>query len=131
MKIISFVLLMFATLNCYSQSEKIDGRRLLGKKYAEQELKKALSDTTTHNVIGKGKILIKEESDAIKIAEVILFPLYSEKEIVEQRPYEVYFIENYWIISGTLPNIPYLKGGTFLIIMDARDGRIIRITHGQ
>jgi len=133
MKIISISLFfLIISLNSYSQTgEDKNDRLILGREYAEQELKETLSDSTLHNVVGKGRILIKEESDAIKISEVILFSIYTEKRIIEQRPYESYFIDNYWVISGTLPNDPSLRGGTFLIILDARNGKILRITHGK
>jgi len=66
---------------------------------------------------------------AISVAEPILFSIYGKDNITKQRPYEIYFIDNYWVIAGTLPK-GYL-GGTFLIIIDSKDSEIIRITHGK
>lgn len=107
----------------------MDDRLILGKAHAEKELQKALSDTSIHNIINSEQVIIKEESDAIKIAEVILFSIYSKENIVKQYPYEVYYIDNYWIISGTLPK--GWRGGTFLIILDSRNSAVLRITHGK
>jgi hypothetical protein len=63
------------------------------------------------------------------MVEPILFSIYGKDNIITQRPYEIYPIENYWVITGTLPN--GMLGGTFLIITDARDGKIIKLTHGK
>jgi hypothetical protein len=104
-------------------------RIMLGKANAELELKEALSGKKIHNVIKNKSILIKNRDLAVKIAEPILFDIYGKVNIVKQRPYEMFLIDNYWVISGSLP----LKslGGTFLIIIDSRDAKIIRITHGK
>lgn len=125
----SLLLLLVLTLSCHSQRKENNSERLiLGKKYAEEELKASLSDSLLHNIVGK-RILIDKEENAVRIAEAKLFPIYTEENIVRQRPYEIYRINNYWLISGTLPT--GYKGGTFLIILDARDGKVMRITHGK
>jgi hypothetical protein len=74
-------------------------------------------------------VVVKDSLTAIRVAETILFSIYSKDKIIRQQPYEIYSIDNYWIISGTLPQDSH--GGTFLIIMDARDSRILKITHGK
>jgi len=63
------------------------------------------------------------------VPEPILFSIYGKGNITKQRPYEIYFIDNHWVIIGTLPK-DYL-GGTFLIIIDSKDSKIIRITYGK
>ncbi|HNI44451.1 MAG TPA: YbbC/YhhH family protein, partial [Chitinophagales bacterium] len=73
--------------------------------------------------------IIKDSLTAINVAEPILFSIYGKDNITKQRPYEVYFKDNYWLITGTLPS--GWKGGTFLIIIDSRDCKVIRISHGK
>ena len=126
-KIIFFLTLLTVTINACGQT-KMD-RLILNKTYAEQELKTALSGEKQHNVIDNKIVIIKDSLTAINIAEPILFDIYGKDNITKQRPYETYFIDNYWVIIGTLPQ-GYL-GGTFLIIIDARDCKILRITHGK
>ena len=46
-----------------------------------------------------------------------------------QKPYETHLIENHWVISGTLQK--GMKGGTFLIIIDARNSKVLKISHGK
>jgi hypothetical protein len=104
-------------------------RTILGKSNAEQELKSALSDKSKYNLINKKTSIIKDSLTAINVAESVLFSIYGEDNITKQRPYEVYLISKHWIICGTLPED--WKGGVFLIIIDARDSKIVKITHGQ
>ena len=119
-------LLTFAMAACGQTKNE---RTILGKSYAEQELKSALTDKSQHNVIDNKTIIIKDSLTAINIVEPILFSIYGKDKITKQRPYEIYFIDNYWLITGTLPKEKV--GGTFLIIVDSRDSRIIKITHGK
>ena len=104
-------------------------RTILGKEYAEREIKSSLLDKSQHNVINNKAVIIKDSLTALNIAEPLLFSIYGKNNITKQRPYEIYFIDNYWLITGTLPSD--WKGGTFLIIMDSRDSKVIRITHGK
>lgn len=126
-KAIYFFIFLMLTLTACGQQQ--NARTILGKSYAENELKSALSDKIQHNVIDTKKVIIKDSVTAISVAELILFSIYGKDNITRQQPYETYFIDNYWIISGTLPK--NYVGGTFLIIMDASNGRIVKITHGK
>jgi hypothetical protein len=122
-----FFAFLILTLTACSQQQ--NARTILGKSYAENALKFALSGTTQHNIINNKSAIISDSVTAISVAEPILFKIYGKDNITRQRPYETYLVNNHWIIWGTLPE--NYKGGTFLIIMDARDSRILRITHGK
>lgn len=126
-KAISFWTLLVFTITACGQTK--NDRTVLGKSYSEQKLKSALTDKSQHNVIDNKTVIIKDSLTAINIVEPILFSIYGKDNITKQRPYEIYLINNYWVINGTLPK-GYL-GGTFLIIIDSRDCKIIRITHGK
>jgi hypothetical protein len=101
----------------------------MGLENAKEELKSTLNDSILNNVADFNDTLIKDKSTAIEIAECFLFKIYGQGKIKEQRPYEVYHIDNYWVISGTMEKNYF--GGTFLIIIDARNSKIIRISHGK
>ena len=122
--ILSFLIFI---LSCNGQVE--NDRLTLGEANAKRELTQSLSDSTVHNVIKKSTLLIKDKETAINIIEPILFTVYRKGNIRKQRPYEIYLIDNYWVISGTLPR-GYM-GGTFLIIIDATNSKVIRLTHGK
>jgi hypothetical protein len=119
------ILLLAISINACSQNNRTE----FGKSYAEKELKLALSKESQHNVIDNKSVIIKDSSTAIKVVEPILFSIYRKENIESQKPYECYLIENYWVIAGTLPKD--MVGGTFLIIIDARNSKVLKITHGK
>jgi hypothetical protein len=126
-KTFCFLTLLTFTLAACGQTKS--SRTIMGKTYAQQELKSALTDKGQHNVIDNKTVIIKDSLTAIIIAEPILFSIYGKDNIIKQRPYEIYFIDNYWVIKGTLSKGSL--GGTFLIIIDSKDSKIIRIAHGK
>ena len=124
--LITSILLLFVLVAC---SQVKNDRIYIGKTNAEQELKSFLSSSPQHNVIDNKKAIIKDSLTAIDVAEPILFNIYGKENIVKERPYESHLIDDYWVINGTLPKDSV--GGTFLIIIDSRNGTILKITHGK
>lgn len=105
-------------------------RLILGRGHAQRALNEVLLGYFRHNLIGgHNRNIIDDEETAIKFAETILFSIYSEESILRQRPYEVYLIDHYWIISGTSPKGH--RDATFLIIINAQNAQILQITHGK
>ncbi|MDP2161547.1 MAG: NTF2 fold immunity protein [Flavobacterium sp.] len=126
----SVIMVLFFIVFCQiSFSQNSIEQNKEGRVIAEKELELALSKKSRHNVIDQKSIIIKDTLSAITIAESILFNIYDKTSILEQKPYEIHHINNYWIISGTLPK--GYKGGTFLIILDDRNSEIIKLTHGK
>ena len=66
--------------------------------------------------------LIPDKETAIKVAEVILFRLYGEKNITAQRPYSVTKDESIWWVCGASP--PAL-GSSFKIAISQQTGAIL------
>jgi hypothetical protein len=120
-----FVLLFIITLSSCTDTLHIK----LGKENAAKELDNALNDTTQQNVVDNKEFIIKDSNTAIKVAEPILFEIYGKSNIEEQKPYETYLIGNYWVLNGTL--VIGSLGGTFLIVIDARNSKVIKIIHGK
>jgi hypothetical protein len=73
--------------------------------------------------------ILDTKEKAVKFAEQILFDKFGKQDIELQKPYSVYFIEDYWIINGSMPT--GMKGGTFLIIINSRDCQVIKLNHGK
>jgi len=65
------------------------------KKIAEDKLKLALSLEKEHNLLESYGLIISDSLMAIKIAEPILFKIYGEKNILFQKPYRSYLINDY------------------------------------
>lgn len=96
----------------------------LGKVFARQQLHELLD--------GKGQpftwdTLIRNSTTAIAMVEPLLFDIFGKDQILSERPYEVYLIDGFWYLSGTIPK--GRKGGGFEIILSAKDAKIIRLTH--
>ncbi|MFL9834611.1 NTF2 fold immunity protein [Chryseobacterium terrae] len=92
--------------------------------YAKSELKSAI----IKNEILVEKV-IPDSQTAVNVAESILFKIYGKENITKQKPYDVNFIDDYYVINGTLSR--YKMGGTFLIIINSKDGKVIKLTHGK
>jgi len=128
MKNLVITLLIISSIFASNCQTKEDGV-FMGKKFAEDELDLALSKNRQHNVLDSGENIVKNSETAIKIVEPILYEIYGKKQIESEKPYEIYLIKNYWIIQGTLPEKS--KGGTFIIIINAKDSQVLKVSHGK
>jgi hypothetical protein len=122
MKYCFYCFLFFLSFSCKHVQSK------LGIDVSRQELKDALTEKPLKPV--NVEYLISNEQTAIDIAEPILFSAYGKDQIIDERPYEVYLVDGYWVLNGTIPS-KYEFGSTFLIILSAKDGRVIKLTHGK
>jgi hypothetical protein len=86
--------------------------------------------TTTQILVDQ---VIPDKQTAIAVVEPILFKIYGKEQIVGERPYVIDLVDGYWIIYGALKELPgqIVMGGTFLIVLSAKDGRVIKLTHGK
>ena len=101
-------------------------RAVIGEDSAKQTIRNILND-------GGYKLssdtLIRDKETAISIAEIMLFRSYGKATITTERPYECYLIDGYWFLRGTLPKNYTVD--VFEMIMSAKDGKIIKMTHGS
>ena len=125
MKNILFLVVLVSILSCNKEIETPSFEKI---KLSEKETLKEINDSTLHNAIGKDEI-ITDEKTAISIAEPLLFSVYGKENIVKQRPYKIGKVQNYWVVSGSLPK-PQI-GGVFEMIINSKNGEIIRLTHGE
>ena len=124
MKNILILLVMILPLIFHGQNS--NERITPGERNARQAVKKTLNDKSYEPFYNT---LIKDSQTAIAVVEPILFKIYGKKNIISERPYECYLIDDYWYISGTLPK--GWDGGVFEIIISAKDGKIIKLIHGK
>jgi hypothetical protein len=125
-KLIFIFILFFLSLNASSQF--IKEKKEFEENYIESELKIAKSNVSREYILTEKQNILKDKNLAIKVAEPILFSIYGEQKIKNERPYNIFLKENFWIITGTLHTT---KGGTFLIIIDARNSKVLRVIHGK
>lgn len=117
-----FFSVLFTCLTLFSCGQK---RIVLGEQHAKQQVREALKNKTEKPFYEN---LIKDKETAISVVEPILFKVYGKDLIISERPYEVYLINGYWYITGTLPKKTE-AGGTFEIIINSMNGQIITLTH--
>lgn len=121
-KIIFNLLFVLFIFSCTKNPEIFKENNNL--KHAESELKNAL----INNEILPDKV-IPDSQTAVNVAENFIFNIYGKENIIQQRPFNLNLIDDYYIIEGTLPK--NTLGGTFLIIINSKDGKIIKLTHGK
>jgi hypothetical protein len=101
-------------------------RTVIGEDSAKQTIKNILNDGGHKS---SSDTLISDKETAISMAEIMLFKSYGKATISTERPYECYLVDGYWFLRGTLPK--NFTGDVFEMIMSAKDGRIIKMTHGS
>jgi len=72
---------------------------------------------------------IPNQVTATRVAEAILIPIYGQEQIESERPFSAQLNENTWKVEGHLA--PGMDGGVAEVWIDKRDGRILRVSHGQ
>ncbi|WPV02715.1 NTF2 fold immunity protein [Mucilaginibacter sp. cycad4] len=87
----------------------------------------ALKYPTRYNIIAGHKI--GTEYEAIEFAEPILFRIFGEDDIRDEKPYMIDLVDGFWIMEGSLPKETH--GGTFHIIFSANNGRVIQLYHDK
>lgn len=121
--IFSFLFVIFL-FSCTNNKRTGVSNENFSSDYVKSELNHAL----IKNEVIPDKVISDSET-AVKVAEVFLFKIYGEQNIIKQKSYAVNYINEYYVINGTLPK--QMKGGTFLIIINSKDGKVIKLTHGK
>ena len=109
-----------------SYGQDLNKRTVLGETYARKEIKQILHG---NNYKPFYDTLIKDKETVIAVVEPMLFKIYGRENVVNERPYECYLIDGCWFVSGTLPK--NTVGGTFEIIVDSRNGKVLKLIHGK
>ncbi|MEO6979617.1 MAG: YbbC/YhhH family protein [Mucilaginibacter sp.] len=121
-----FLLLFFPLISAAQNQQSSDEI-----KREKEIIKSALADTTGKQILVDK--VIPDKQTAIAVAEPILFKIYGKNHILGEKPYNVSFLDGYWLLSGSLPERKgyIVVGGTFFIILSEKDGRVIKLTHGK
>jgi len=86
------------------------------------------AEPTPHSYTPKDGF-VPNESTAIAIAIAVWVPIYGAEAISKQRPYTATLVNGTWIVEGSLPK--QMVGGVARAEIAKKDGRILRVTHGQ
>jgi hypothetical protein len=76
---------------------------------------------------------VPDSVTAIKIADAILVPIYSERDIAKERPLHAKLVGDVWSVEGTLPcgTEGACIGGVAVSEISKKDGRVLRVSHGK
>ena len=76
---------------------------------------------------------VPDSATAIRIAEAVLVPIYSERVVAKERPFRAKLVGEVWIVEGTLPceGAGDCIGGAAVVEISKKDGRILRVSHGK
>ena len=66
---------------------------------------------------------------AIRIALAVWEPIYGKSQIDSEKPYRATLKNGVWTVEGSLP--PGWRGGVAIAEISARDGTILRVSHGR
>jgi hypothetical protein len=72
---------------------------------------------------------VPDQVTAIKIAVAVWEPIYGKERIAHETPYVVRLSGDTWIVEGSLP--PSSVGGVATAEISKKDGRVLRVSHGQ
>lgn len=82
--------------------------------------------TKPHNNLG----FVPDKETAAKIAVAVWTPIYGEKEIKSEKPYNIWLMDDsIWVVYGSLQK--NALGGTAYVEIRKSDGAILRMTHEQ
>ena len=74
--------------------------------------------------------LVPNGEVAAQIADAIWNPIYGKNVIEAEKPFRVYLENGVWIVRGApLPKGAF--GGVAIAEISKKDGKIIRVSHGQ
>jgi len=95
---------------------------------ASVALASVAAEPTLHNYTPKDGF-VPTESAAIAIAVAVWVPIYGAEAISKQKTYTATLVNGTWIVEGSLPK--RMVGGVARAEIAKKDGRILRVTHGQ
>jgi hypothetical protein len=71
---------------------------------------------------------VPDAATAMRIAEAVWIPIYGEAHIAAQKPFKATLKGDVWTVNGKDLQAP---GGVAEADISKRDGRILRVIHGQ
>lgn len=122
----TLLILVIVVLPVTFFGQNYKNRVVIGEDSARQAIKNILSDSAYSL---SPDSLLKDKETVTSLAELMLFKTYGKATITSERPYECYLVDGYWYLRGTLPK--NFTGDVFEMVMSAKDGRVIKMTHGN
>jgi hypothetical protein len=136
------IILILVFISTISNGQNFSDRDTLGPIFAKNFVSRFpnADDSTRYfykNTRHKHLCLLADSSTVLKVAMPILTKAYGKVEIDKWKPFEIYFISNYWFISGTnkkrqLPKGVTVTGGDpFIMVIDGYNSKVIYMMAGE
>src|SRR5947208_16914123 len=80
------------------------------------------------------KGFVPDSATAVRIAVAVWIPIYGERQIMSEQPFVAKLKAGVWTVEGSLPPAPpgtVMLGGSAVVRIAKRDGRILFVTHYQ
>jgi NTF2 fold immunity protein len=73
---------------------------------------------------------VPDAATAVRIAEAVLIPVYGEKKILSERPFNASLQGDVWTVAGTLHcGAPRCDGGSAEVKISKSSGQILNMIH--
>ena len=72
---------------------------------------------------------LPDKQTAVKIAEAVLLPVFGSDVLASEKPWRASLEGEVWIVTGSLP--PGAEGGTVVVELSKRDGRVLYLIHEE
>jgi hypothetical protein len=72
---------------------------------------------------------VPDAKTAIRIAVAVWEPIYGEKQIAEQKPYQAILTKGVWTVEGTFHGSGF--GGVAVAEISKDDARVLTVSHGK
>jgi len=72
---------------------------------------------------------VPDAKTAIRIAVAVWEPIYGEKQIAKQKPYQAILTNGVWTVEGTFHGSGF--GGVAVAEISKDDARVLRVSHGR
>ena len=118
----NYLILMFLIIPLFGHAQE---RIELGYEWATSYKEKYVGGSVAESIRKNG--LVPDKETAIKIAVSNWTPIYGKEQIEFESPYFAYLVDDYWVVTGSLPT--GYKGGTAKAIISKFTGEIVHVTH--
>jgi len=95
--------------------------------FADTAASRAFKESANTSGFQPKEGMVPDGATAISIAVAVWNPIYGEKEIASEKPYNATLKNELWTVTGSVPG--GWVGGVATAVISKKDGRIIKVYH--
>ena len=120
------LLIILGSLSQFGCS-KIDQKEITQNLVNLEKTPTSQNNTSTYSETRFG--YVPDEKTAIEIAIKVWIPIYGKEKIENEKPYHANLENGIWRVTGSLPENS--DGGVAEATISQKDGRVLKVIHGQ